>query len=352
MRKIPISEPVKQAIISEYSFGKINELAYKYRIPVKQVSRIIHEAGLSIKSKPRSYRNADGHIRCLPDEDLKRMEDLYLNHYKSIGNLAREFGVSRSVVTDYLNFREVHIEPMRAKYFCDRNFFENIDSEEKAYILGVIMSDGCVANNGWFWYIAVAEDDRLWLEKIRSVLKAGHPIHMIKRDSSPREIRGKFYWCKNLVKLAIGSIKMVQDLARLGIFPRKSLTIRWPNLVPVEFQRHMLRGLFDGDGSIVISNSSTKNSPTWKLASGSKRFLEECREYIHQNCGLNLVKLDESIDLQRPNGRCLKYVGRESCRKLYHLMYDEATIWLDRKRKIFEGLYEEPTHMNIFSSLP
>jgi Staphylococcus phage endonuclease len=252
-----------------------------------------------------------------------------VEQYKTEGNLeavGKRFDVTGETVKKYIKRAGLTVTKEHKTYSCDRDFFEVIDSEPKAYVLGLVMADGCVADTGYFWYIALKESDRNLVEQVKVVLKADNPIKVITR----KEGDGSFEGTGTMVKLSIGSTKMVDDLGKLGVFSAKSLTIDWPPKdVETKWLRHVLRGYFDGNGSWVRPFQ-------WKINSGSEEFIINCRKFVVENVGLNYVKIDDSFR----NGFRIKYEGRHSCRKLYHFMYDEATIWLERKRNIMRPLFE------------
>ena len=64
------------------------------------------------------------------------------------------------------------------KYNIDDNFFSEINSESKAYILGLLYADGCVYNSqGNVWAkLDLMYDDRNLLYKIAKEMKNDCPI--------------------------------------------------------------------------------------------------------------------------------------------------------------------------------
>ena len=67
--------------------------------------------------------------------------------------------------------------------------------------------------------------------------------------------------------------KLTRDLSGLGVVPRKSLIVRFPN-VPREHLPDFIRGVFDGDGSVYFEPRSLKNPLRSKFVSSSKQFIE------------------------------------------------------------------------------
>ena len=56
---------------------------------------------------------------------------------------------------------------LQRKYNIDETFFDVIDTEEKAYFLGLLYADGCNATNRNAVILSLKEDDKEILEKIK-----------------------------------------------------------------------------------------------------------------------------------------------------------------------------------------
>lgn len=84
----------------------------------------------------------------------------------------------------------------------------------------------------------------------------------------------------------IGSQKMVRDLIALGIKPRKSYDLQWPN-IPDAYAIPFLLGYFDGDGSFSSRSSRPSNQYQWMLL-GTLPFLTIAREVIQHHAGVTL----------------------------------------------------------------
>lgn len=123
-------------------------------------------------------------------------------------------------------------------YTIDHEFFHRIDSEEKAYILGLIAADGSIHRNGRTIDIALHPRDKPILERIRTALRSTAPIYT--RNEGSRSPRVGVYLC---------SKRLIEDLIALGITPTKSLTLTYP-VIANDYERHYIRGIWDGDGWI------------------------------------------------------------------------------------------------------
>lgn len=162
----------------------------------------------------------------------------------------------------------------QSKYKFKENFFEIIDTEEKAYWLGFLYADGCVRNNKKNRIYAVrlrlAVKDLSHLKKFKKALCSNHPIKI-----NTDRIKYKNKWNEfDICSIYVYSIKMVEDLIALGCIPKKSLILKFPNAkqVPEKFIHHFIRGYFDGDGHIGFNHK-------FKLM-GTKKFLNKVKDII------------------------------------------------------------------------
>src|ERR1700678_1934484 len=97
----------------------------------------------------------------------------------------------------------------------EENFFEVIDTEAKAYFLGLLYADGCVYR-GYRIYLGLTEPDKYLIEQFRKYVAPNNKIEFHKREK-PRQ---------NQYRLVISSRKMAQDLIKLGCTEKKSLTLK------------------------------------------------------------------------------------------------------------------------------
>ncbi len=87
-------------------------------------------------------------------------------------------------------------------------------------------------------------------------------------------------------QMQVYSSQIVRDLAKIGIRPRKSLTISHVNVQDNLFP-HFIRGVFDGDGSI---SGNSLSHIQFNIA-GNKPFLEQIQQILIARCGLNKIKM-------------------------------------------------------------
>jgi len=144
---------------------------------------------------------------------------------------------------------------MGYKYKIDEMYFDNIDTEYKAYILGFIYADGSIiqpkGNRKMNLRIAIQEEDGYILQKFADEAAGGQ----IKIMNPPAvQKRG---WKKRVI-VSIVSDKLCNRLIELGCCPNKSkVGIKFP-ILDNQLIRHFIRGFLDGDGCINQKKVSYK----------------------------------------------------------------------------------------------
>jgi len=137
-----------------------------------------------------------------------------------------------------------------SRYTFNHDFFENIDSEQKAYYLGLILTDGYVGEKDIV--IELKSIDRHIIESFVTTISGTNKIHEIIRKSNSFSKKGCI-----TSRLNFRSEKMVNDLGKLGIKKGKTFNINIPKL-PDYLERHFWRGVLDGDGYVSCLNRKYK----------------------------------------------------------------------------------------------
>jgi hypothetical protein len=163
--------------------------------------------------------------------------------------------------------KAINRRPPKIQTFYKENYFEKIDSSEKAYALGLIMTDGYIIKNYRGFGIQLTKKDGYILDKISKSIGSTNKISLI----SYEERRKSHPNVKDMMRLIITNEKIAQDLKKLGVTKRKSKTLKYNGCVPKKYLSHFFRGLIDGDGTI---GTHSKNGNIWcKLVSSSKKFI-------------------------------------------------------------------------------
>lgn len=305
----------------------ITEIANELSINRHTVTDILKRSGI--------YK---GNIRASNDsESKKERNELIIKLYKdgmSMRKVAHEAGVSPGTVNKVLKHFEEEARPVHSKghskgtsknrkYFFDLNFFEVINTEEKAYWLGFLYADGYVSYKGVV-QLALQERDVSHLEAFKQYLKTDN-VPLIYKDNT------KAY------SLSLCSVKMSTDLINLGCTQKKSLVLKFPTeeQVPKELIHHFMRGYFDGDGCIYVPNIS-RNSVFSAL--GTKEFLDGYEEALLVGIKRDSPNKRTVRENWNENTQGIAYGGKLQVIKIFQYLYKDATIYLERKFNKFNNL--------------
>lgn len=254
------------------------------------------------------------------NEELEYLKENYQDKsYREIGEyLGRKEQAIRSKM-HYLGLK-------KSVYHCNYEYFKDIDTEEKAYWLGFIYADGNVNKAQNTLRINLQVNDSNHLVKLNKSIGGNFSVRIydeVHKDKS-----------YPMSQILIYSTSMVKDLMSYGVFPNKTDKIIFPDL-PENLIRHFIRGYFDGDGSICERKHKKRLSDlACSFSCGSMLFLEKLREILYQNNIKSYIVQDK-----RGNKASLSLAGLTNPDVFLHYMYDNATIYLDRKYNKKEYLY-------------
>jgi len=213
----------------------------------------------------------------------------------------------------------------KRKYTVNDNFFDEIDTEEKAYVLGFLFADGCISKIRNQVYISLHRKDKCILEKIKSVMCSDNPIF----DTTGRF--SKDYKITEKCSLNITSKRLVEKLELLGCVERKSDILVFPTISNIVVQ-HFMRGYFDGDGSVYKTNTNELRISV----NSTKEFCDEYLNKLPYNGKATVRKEKRS----KKNVYYFCIAGRNQVYTIYNFLYENATIFLNRKNLKFTEFYK------------
>lgn len=213
----------------------------------------------------------------------------------------------------------------------NQNFFQKW-TPQMAYVLGYIFADGAIEDvqkSSRTCYIAIVSKDLSILEKIKTVMDSNHKLY--KRTESYPGNKG--YASKERFVFRAGSKLLYNDLLKLGVTPRKSLTILFPT-IPSRYLSYFIRGYFDGDGCIYLLK---RKYPRIVFTSGSNKFLQGLSQAL--STVLSIPIKNTYSQLKESNNLCyqLQYNTKIAI-KILEFMYKnlEKAPYLERKLAIYQ----------------
>lgn len=244
----------------------------------------------------------------------------YFLHPSCISRMVRKRGIK----TTYNFSEEARIHTI------NHNYFDVIDSEDKAYFLGLLYADGYNCQERGYIRLCLQEDDKYILDNFNKYVNSDKPLFFDKKKN-PK-------W-KNMYQLVLYSTKMSNKLSELGCTQAKSLTLQFPTeqQVPKDLLRHFIRGMFDGDGCISVG----KHKSVRIYITSSSYF---CSEMVQEMLNLN-IKSKFKIRTRKNNHNSITsdfIIDRKhDIYKFCNWMYQDSSLFLKRKYNIYKKSYEE-----------
>lgn len=239
-----------------------------------------------------------------------KCKNQYYKMYKSILTCRRNNNGKDRCCYCFNSSTKSGINNFNFKYTKNENFFENIDSELKAYLLGWIAGDGHIRKDGFT--ISVHFIDGEILNLFRGALNINKTVKFCKRD--------------NTLTLNVSSVKIVKDLLKnlqLNQCGKKFDKINLPKLSK-ELQWAFIRGLFDSDGC-VRSVYSKLTHPEANICSTSEQMKKDLMNFLmEENIKFCFTKGYHTISFVSFN--CLKFLDK---------LYESTNFKLTRKYAMY-----------------
>jgi transposase-like protein len=271
--------------------------------------------------------------RRLTKEEKSELIKLYLTGNYTGKMLSEVFPIQTSSINKLLRrygHKSKTQSELKRKYSIREDFFDNIDSEEKAYILGFLYADGCNSTEQNAVKLSLIEDDKEILEKISSIIQPDKPLYC---KTLKKELSGSFINRKNQYSLVITNKRISNRLVELGCIKAKTNKITFPNRysLPKILHNHFIRGYFDGDGHV------SKGKHKKFSIIGTVVFLEEIQNILINELNFKKIKIHNINKNKNVNIGDLTYGGIFQCITFRDWLYKDATIYLKRKKEVFNS---------------
>lgn len=319
----------------EYKTGKtLRELEKRYKVSSRKISSSFKNFGLKVRR---------GGVARFKKSEILEMYEIYREGFSSI-HISKKFNTSPGMVLRYFHKYEL---PVRSnainsrRYYCNEEYFQEINSPDKAYWLGFIYADGFITSKRTHGNrslgISLAKRDIEIIKKFKNSIESNHKINIYKAS-------GGYSIGAEYCRILIPSKKMTTDLMRHGVLENKTKKLKSPD-IKYEYIRHFIRGYMDGDGSITKSKKKEMHIPPYEYGV-SIMGTEDLLRFIH-----NYLKAEKLITKQlkfkyRNEGdivASIVYGGNLQTLGILNHLYDEPCIYLKRK---YERYLELKEHYN------
>lgn len=240
----------------------------------------------------------------------------------------------------------------RIRYEHNHDYFDNVDCEEKAYILGFLIADGTLeivktknrTSNRICFLNSV--DDLETVELIRNQISPNSMLYY-RNNTSGVKVR------KEQVSLRITSKKMCDVLVnKYNILPRKTYHSDFIfdfNTIPEKYHSSFIRGYFDGDGSVSFYKTKNTLYFNFSFISTSLPFLNQISKIFEEK--FNVRPIIKNISGKTCEYHTLRFDYNrnrtEIVKCIYNYLYKDSKCFLTRKKVKFEEYFEYRANSSV-----
>lgn len=313
-----ISSDIEKEICKLYNSNGY-ELSKKFNIEVHTVYKILKRNGINPS------------CRKLTSEQESKIIELYIQG-KDGYTIASIMNIRYNLVYYTLKRNKIKTRSMseiKRIYKVNENCFDEIDCEWKSYFLGLFYADGCLTKHSA--KISLVSDDKHILETLNKFIHINRPLYSIPKKLFKSPTNNKEYIGRPQTRLEINNQKINIRLRQLGLYERKSLTLNFPTaeMIPNNLMKHFIRGYFDGDGCIY----NRKWGQRFDINS-SFDFCNSLYQWLYINLQIN-SKVSPHSSIYR-----LSVNNKKDISTIYHFLYDNSSIFLNRKFIKFKSIVE------------
>lgn len=318
MKKIVLSEEQVNKIIELYRSGlSYVNIQNATGIDANKVKRTLKEYNVQL----RPHKSGNEIRRSFTADEEKEIVKLY-NEGVGVTTITKIFNCSpiptrNLLVKNGVKLRNAEEAQKYHKKGINENYFDNIDNQDKAYILGFLFADGSnyiIGSNGKKEYhikLTLKSDDAYILERIKEKMGVERKIQINIRKSDGRAYASLEIKCKH----------MSLRLKELGVVQNKTFITKFPEYLQDDLIPHFVRGLMDGDGCIAKSLKTIQFAGSRDMMCGLVRQFEKCLGF-----SAHIVDIKHS-----PGISSIAIARKEYKVKLLKWLYNDADLKLERK---------------------
>lgn len=247
---------------------------------------------------------------------------------KTTDQIGSMYKVSRHPI--WMILKEYNIERRDRRFSARKNFFnesyfENIDTPEKAYLLGCIFTDG---------------NNYLKRNRVHLGMNDGEVINFFKNEIEYKKepIQKIAPSGKTFYEVAVCSKKMSQDLLEKGVVNKKSQVLKYPvSILKKEFEKFFILGCFDGDGWIT---KPEKKYYQWGFC-GTRDMCEGVSNFLFEELGIRLPLRVNSTIFSIATQRAT------SVKIICDYLYKDAPFFMIRKNNLYKEFKEKYANLYI-----
>lgn len=250
-----------------------------------------------------------------------KIGEMYNCCHKTIAKILDDYGISRSTS----RYRT---------YELDTNYFDKIDTQDKAYILGFLYADGNVGLKKGTVTLSLQESDSEILNKINKCICSNAPLHIIDQSNHRQPNENTDYHYSNMASLKIYSKHICHKLIEYGVYENKSLILEFPQWINQDLYNHFIRGYFDGDGSFCTRVADGYGRRDLITITSTDSFCRSIKSIISDTLNIPSGNI---YDASCHNGitKVLSISGANQTKLILDWIYKDANLYLERKHNLY-----------------
>lgn len=274
--------------------------------------------------------------RNLTDEDKQDIVNLCyegIYNFKEIGNIVGRHSCTVGYVCAELGCSPKSKSELNRKYKLNENYFDEIDTEDKAYTLGMLYADGCNQPHRNAIQLGLQEGDIDILHKINECVGSDRTLSYVKPSQYLSKDGSKIYHRNGVYRLRITNKHMSERLVELGVVRNKTFVSKFPTeeQVPSHLLNHFIRGIFDGDGSVHYDTS---------IRFGFTGTLDICYNIqllLKNRLGFEIAPM-RNISKNSDNIKTFSHAGLIKAKAFRDWLYQDSVLYLERKKQRFDNI--------------
>jgi intein-encoded DNA endonuclease-like protein len=318
--RIKLTDEIKKQMINMYLNEGMNtiEIGSYFNCDPSTVGKVLKNNDIDIQSI--AYERS----RVVDCDQEKKICEKYKQGLTVI-EISIIYNISDGTVANVLKRNNIKLRPNKIRSKVkNHNYFESINTNNKAYFLGLILTDGSVVESK-------TRENRSKIVSIELHMKDIDILYKFAEElGAPKDIV-KINTERNHCYLRFASEIMAEHLSKYGVVPRKSLTTYLPQLEENKMP-HLIRGIFDGNGTNYIISDKHIRFGFY----GTKIICEQIKEYLQKE-----IKAKDNKIIEKIGCYMILWSGDIICKKFYDLIYTNAEeCYLKRKRNKFDIIFD------------
>ena len=307
-----ISPEIEQEVIKLYNSGlSMAKSGATYGISSATVMAILNRNNIPKRTK--------GGIYSIPEQEV-------ITRYKngeSCQVIADSFKVTFHTISNILEKNNIARDNKYKNINLNENYFEKIDSSDKAYFLGFMLTDGNVSLNENTIRLSLSSKD----EEILNIFKekTGNENKICIREDEKHSER----------TFQLRSKKWKDDLAKYGVVSQKTSISEMP-ILSTDMMPHLIRGMIDGDGWISFNSHQIGFC-------GNEKTVNQLKDYLVKTLNVYDVKVIHASE----NLWQITWASQKDIEKICNYIYqNKDNCFLSRKYNNFLQIIHGNTEVN------